>query len=89
VKTQQKVRSKRTATKKSSATAKKQMCGTLDAFNGGVDRSTEISHRRNSRYGVPFSIGTRPENSVAVPKMYLTGVHSCPIQFIQGKQAQG
>jgi hypothetical protein len=31
------------------------VCGTLDAFNGVVDRSTEISDRRNSRYGVPFS----------------------------------
>ena len=33
------------------------VCGTLDAFSGGVDRSTEMSDRRNSRYGVPFSIG--------------------------------
>jgi len=31
------------------------VCGTLDTLNGGVDRSTEISDRRNSRYGVPFS----------------------------------
>lgn len=48
------------------------VCGTLDALKGGVDRSTETSDRRNSRYGVPFSLDHCDQN--------VTGM--CPLQSI-------
>ena len=42
-------------------------------IKGGVDRSTKMSDRRNSRYGVPFSLDHCDQN--------VTGM--CPLQSIR------
>ena len=48
------------------------VCESLNDLKGGVDRSTEVSDQRNSRYGVPFSLDQCDHN--------VTGM--CPLQSI-------
>ena len=55
------------------------MCvGPSMTLKGGVDRSTEMSDRRNSRYGVPFSLDHCDHNVTG-----MCPLQSFPVTFVQ------